>query len=139
MATFAEVLSLLIRQGIPLREALVLAGRASGDQTLYQGTLNLADRLVAGHVVTADEARRLGFPPLLAWLLTASPARNQLSRTFSQVARRYRDEAAREASLTAQFVPILVTALIGGGATLAVGLSLLWPVARLMFHLGMPT
>ena len=45
LATFAEVLSLMVRQEIPLDESLVLAADASGDQSLRTDAQQLADRL----------------------------------------------------------------------------------------------
>ena len=63
MATFADILSLLVRQQVPLGQALLLAAEASGDVGLRQVSQNVADRLESGETLTGREAMPIDFPP----------------------------------------------------------------------------
>ena len=138
MATFAEMLSLLLRQTVPLDEALLLAGDASGDQALSRVVRAIGERLRRGEVITPREAREIGFPPLLGWLLTSDRQQGSLPAILSEIADRCRQQAAREASRTIAYLPIAVTVLLGGTATLIQSFALFWPVSRMLYDLGAP-
>jgi type II secretory pathway component PulF len=136
MATFAETLALLLGQRVPLEEALLLAGDASGDSKLASVTRTIGNRLQRGEVITPQEARSMGFPPLLAWLITNDRQHPSLQMALSQVADRCRQRAARDTSRTIAFLPIAVTAVIGGLVTLVQAIALFWPITRMMYDLG---
>ena len=69
VATFAELMALLVDQRIPLQEAMVLAGEASGDKGLSESSRAIAVRLASGEVFAEREQIPAPFPPLLGWLL----------------------------------------------------------------------
>ncbi len=136
LAAFAEVLSLLIKQQVPVPEALVLAADASGDRGLRQASRTLAERLRRGEVVAGRESLPPEFPPLLGWLLTTSQPATELSQALSRTAAAYRERAARVAGWTAIYLPILLTVLFGGTATLVQALATFGPIWRLMYDLA---
>ena len=139
LAAFAEVLSLLIKQQVPIHEALVLAADASGDRSLRQAARTLAERLRRGEVVAGREHLPPEFPPLLGWLLTTRQPAAELSQALSRTAAAYRERAARVASWTAIYLPILLTVLLGGTATLVQALATFGPIWRLLYDLGRAT
>jgi type II secretory pathway component PulF len=136
MATFAETLALLLEHQTPLGEALLLSGDASGDRELRKVVRVIGQRLQRGEVITPREAKTIGFPPLLAWLLTSNSQPANLSLALSQIADRCRQMSARETSRAIAFLPIAVTALVGGTVTLLQALALFWPISRMLYDLG---
>jgi len=135
MAAFAELLSLLLEQRVPLQQALVLAADASGDAAIRQAARKMADRLQQGDVLARREDLPPGFPPLLGWLLASGAQQPELSRMLSRTAATYRERAARAAVWTSVYLPIALTVLVGGTATLVQGLVTFVPVWKLLYDL----
>jgi len=52
MATFAEVLAMLVHQQVSLPESLVLAAETSGDRALVDAARHIADRLKRGELLS---------------------------------------------------------------------------------------
>jgi len=133
VATFAEILALLVQQDVPLDEAVVLAGEASGDSGLAQGSAALAERIRAGQSGGPPIAE---FPPLLGWLLASRPQREPLIRALHQAAAAYRQRAERTANWLGLYLPILMSAGVGGLAALFYGLLIFAPVYHVLYQLG---
>ena len=138
MATFAEMLSLLIKQQVPLQEAIVLAADASGDRGLSRAAREVADRQQAGEVFESRDAVPVPFPPLLGWLVMAGADQPGISDTLLETADSYRRRAARAATWTAMYLPILLTAVFGGAATVLQGVAPFGPICRMLYELGQP-
>ncbi len=136
MATFAEVLSLLVDQHVPIHDSLVLAADASGDRDIAKASRDIADRLRRGEVFRRREDLPPGFSPLLGWLLITSDRQPELSRALSRSAAVYRHRAARAAAWTSVYVPMALTLLVGGTATLICGLATVLPVTELLYNLS---
>lgn len=138
MATFADILSLLVRQQVPLGQALLLAAEASGDVGLRQVSQNVADRLESGETLTGREAMPIGFPPVLGWLIASGAQSSELSEALSHTAATYRERAMRTGLWTAIYLPIAMTVLVGGMAVLFQGLVTFIPVVKLWYALALP-
>ena len=65
MATFADVLAMMVDQRVPLDEAVVLSAEASGDRILKEASAGLAESIRSG---TQRAEVSPAFPPLLAWM-----------------------------------------------------------------------
>ena len=136
MATFAEVLALLIKQRVPMHDSIVLAAEASGDRAIAKASREIADRLRRGEVFKRGEDLPTGFSPLLGWLLLTSGRQPELSEALSRSATVYRRRAERAGTWTAIYLPIFLTVFIGGTATLICGLATFLPIARLLWSLS---
>jgi type II secretory pathway component PulF len=137
LATFAEVLALLVRQQVPLDEALTLAADASGDRGLQSAAQRMAENLRRGGDVANGEEIAGLLPPLVAWLLSAGAPTQRLSETLSLTAATYRQRAERTVRWALVYLPILLTAALGGTATLVQALAVFLPLSRLWFKLSM--
>ena len=136
MATFAEVLALLVKQGVPMHDSLVLAAEASGDRAITNASRQIADRLRRGEVLKRREDLPTGFSPLLGWLLVTSDRQPELSEALSRSATVYRHRAERAGAWTAVYLPIFLTVFVGGTATLIYGLATFMPFVRLLTSLS---
>jgi general secretion pathway protein F len=138
LATFAELLALLVEQQVPVHEAVVLAADATGDRGLSQAAREAADRLQRGEL-SGDRQQIAGrFPPLLAWLIATRPGRVGFGRTLRMAAETYRRRAQRAVAWRTAYLPIVLTAVIGGGFALLQALVVFFPYSRLLYELGMP-
>jgi general secretion pathway protein F len=138
MATFSEVLALLIKEQVPLEDSLILAGEASGDRTIALAAGEIVQRLRQGEQFEKREDLPAGLPPLLGWLLMSGNRQPDLGGALLRSAAVYRSRAARVAMWTAIYLPIWLTILIGGTATLVCGLVTFVPLLRLFYQLALP-
>lgn len=138
-AAFAEILSLLIREQTPLPEALLLAAEASSDDLLRASATRLSGQLGSGQKLSAEQVRSLNMPPLLGFMLATGANRVELSDALSVAADRYRERSAATANRNAVLVPIVFSAVVGGAAALALGMTVFGPICILLWRLGSST
>lgn len=134
IAAYVEVLRLLVKQNVPLPEAMELAGDASGDSGLHRASLDTAKRLRDGEIRSGTLPRE--FPPLLGWVLLSGQDRPRLGRTLQIIADKYRHRAARSAAVVSIYAPVIFTALFGGMVVLVQALIILGPVWQVFHELG---
>jgi general secretion pathway protein F len=138
MATFSEVLALLIKERVPLEDSLILAAGASGDRTITQAAGEVAERLRRGEQFEKRDDLPAGLPPLMGWLLMSGDRQPDLSAALSRCAVVYRNRAERKAAWTAVYLPIWITIFVGGTATLVCGILTFVPLLRLFYQLSLP-
>ncbi len=138
MATFSEVLALLIKERVPLEDSLILAAGASGDRTITQAAGEVAERLRRGDQFEKRDDLPAGLPPLMGWLLMSGDRQPDLSAALLRCAAVYRSRAERKAAWTAVYLPIWITIFVGGTATLACGVITFLPLLRLFYQLSLP-
>lgn len=138
IATFAENLALLIEHETPLHEALVLAAEASGDSSILNSARELARRMEAGETIAAEDSALAAFPPLLGWLISVGGEPGTLSEALDEMAERYRDRALRRAHWMTVYLPIAITAVVGGSITLLQALAVFLPLCKLFIEIGNP-
>lgn len=137
-ATFADLLRLMHLHRVPLPEALVLAADASGDRTLSHGAREIAGRLEAGAVLRSRNDLPAGFPPLLGWSLMTGAGQEGIGRALAASAEMYRQRSEQTVQRSTTYLPIVLTAVIGGGAVLLHSLLIFLPFTRMLYQLGLP-
>jgi type II secretory pathway component PulF len=115
----AELTASLVEQGMPRDEALQRASVLLGSQSVRVGSRR------------ATIARKGVAPPFLNWALDAANDQERADRART-AAVAYREMAARRIDTMGRTLPILFCVLLGGAATLLVGLSLFAPFAQLL-------
>jgi general secretion pathway protein F len=134
LASLAELLALLVRNQVPLADAVELASGAVGSRRLAEAGQVLAQRLRRGERI---EKAPPGFPPVLAWVVCSPSGGQELDRALSRTARVYREEFYRRGQWLTLYVPLVLTAL-GGGLIVAVyGLVTLGPWIAIMHRLSL--
>jgi type II secretory pathway component PulF len=132
-ATFAEVLSLLMENRVPLPEGIVLAAEACGDRQLVPAARRFSEALQRGELPAADGAH---IPPLLRWLMAANQRPDTLLPAMHGAAATYRRLAQYQTDVARLLLPMLLTVVIGGGVTLFYAASLFLPYTSLLRTLG---
>ncbi len=132
---FARTLALLLDGGVPLVEALLLAGRATGSAWIAGLADVEADRVRHGSSL-ADALRRM--PPLAGSLpgwVQAGEASGSLSDMLGAAARQQQDHWERNVARAAALVePLLIVAL--GAFVFLIALAILLPILQLNRSLG---
>jgi general secretion pathway protein F len=140
-ATFAELLHLLIRQELPLDRALVLAADATDDRRLGAAVHRLAAQVQQGQAAadllsTGMDAQFYDIPPLVRLALYQSSNRALLTGSLYQAAETYRDRAIRSADWYTEYLPMLLTVVVGGTMTLGFALLVFWPYSSMLRELS---
>jgi len=140
-ATFAELLQLLVNQDLPLDRALVLAADATDDQRLGAAAGRLASRVQSGEagaelLSAGRDAQFQEIPPLVRLALSQSSNRALLISGLRQAAEVYRDRATYAAEWYTEFMPMLLTLIIGGAVTLCFALLVFWPYTSMLQELS---
>jgi type II secretory pathway component PulF len=136
-ATLAELLRLLVERGLPLDQALTLAGDAVDDRKLRSAAHQLAARVRSGEAAGgptsgSGSTDRSGFPLLVRLALRHASDRRLMTAGLDEAAMVYRERAIRAADWYAQYVPILFTVVIGGTITIAFALLIFWPYTSML-------
>ncbi len=135
MASLAELLTLLLRHGIPLAEAVELATAACGSVPLAKGGKLLAEQIRRGERI---EQSPPDFAPLLAWTLTSGQSQERLCRTLARTAEVYRDEFKRRGQWLQLYVPLFLTTGLCGSIAFVYAVVALGPWVAIMLRLADP-
>ncbi len=131
--TLTRMLSLLTDRGIPLSEALTLAGATSGAARLERSCDELAQLIDRSEVWS----RRFPLPPLLeACLQQLQHSEDRLVLRLRAVADFYRGRLERNFAWIRLLMPLVLFVVIGGGSALLYSAMVFWPAAELYRHLG---
>lgn len=138
MATFADVLALLVEQRAPLDQAVVLAAEATGSPALIAEGRRIGDALRQGTSPAECWQGSTCFPPLVCWLIASGQRHGILARALRHCAQTYRDRALSRGEVTRIFLPVFLTLALGGSATLAYGVLVFLPWISLLRSLTGP-
>jgi type II secretory pathway component PulF len=156
---FAELLYLLIDRGLPLDLSLQLAGEAAGDRRLRAAALAMAKGAHSGQVVQRIQdagymrqdsetsplhpPSRILNPPaaseipiLIRLALQHADDRALLLTGLRQAAAMYHERTTRAADWYTEYLPILLTIVIGGTFTIGFTLFVLWPYVSMLYELS---
>ncbi len=137
-ANFAELLGVLVEQGVPYPEAVRLASEATGDPAMISVCENLAASIERGEPPRTVLAKDNGLPPLLRWLLAEGQPQGAMAGSLHSLAALYRDQARDQAEKIQVFLPVVLLLAVGMTATLLFGLSLFGPFSALLEELTVP-
>ena len=129
-ARFASTLAILTRSGVPLVEALEIAGQVIGNR-LIRGEVREAARKVreGGSLTRALEATRQ-FPPMMLHMIASGERSGELDQMLARTATtQENDLAARVAMLVGLFEPFMLVFM--GATVLVIVLAILMPILSL--------
>lgn len=142
--TLTRMLSLLTDRGIPLPDALTLAGGASGSARLELACNEVSIKIrngdglgSAGSVSTPQACRRYSLPPLLdACLQQVQYSEDRLVLRLRTIADFYRNRLERNFAWLRLLMPFVMFIVVAGGCALFYSMLVFWPAAELYRHLG---
>ncbi|HEY2841249.1 MAG TPA: type II secretion system F family protein [Pirellulales bacterium] len=145
LASFADVLALLIEHEAPLGQSVVLAADASGDRDLKSASRRLAEVIERGGGTASQQATdstagpssaaTSGFPPVLAWLLSSNLTLPNLVDALRRAADAYRQRAAHLEGALRLYLPLGLILCVSCTSILLYALSVFLPWYHLLFEI----
>lgn len=125
VATFTDLLAMLVEHRVPLPEAVVLAADATGGRRLVEASREVAAAVRRGEPLGPQIPAVRRFPPLVVWLMSRGQSQDALPKALRQAAEMYHQRACYQGEAARIFVPLFLTMVIGGGVTLLYALLVL--------------
>ena len=132
---FTQVLSLLVKQDVPLQQALPLAGAASGDAKLQNEAQQLADQIARGDT-QMTVAKRGSIPPFLRWNLLRSHLGDKLALALDRASESYHRKTVAASQWLSNTLPVLFSLSLGGVVSILYAATVFVPWYTLMLSLG---
>ncbi len=141
-ANFTELLAMMLEYEVPLGEAVPLAIDASGDPQLAKHRKPIIDNLEAGCSLSEVLQSAKATTPFVRWMIDAAQGQGQgpgaLQAALAQASTILKRRADYQAEWFQLAFPVLMLAVVGGGAVLVYSLSLFLPVIDLLDALSQP-
>jgi general secretion pathway protein F len=124
-AAFGEVLATLVEQEVPEADALLLAAEAAGGSRMADAVRPAVEALKRGQPPAAMAGSDRLPAPLMRWLLLAHRPGPSQAASLRKLVDYYSEKAEYDAREARLWLPVYLTCVIGGGATLLYGLAVL--------------
>jgi type II secretory pathway component PulF len=132
MASYTDLLAILVDNELPLTEAFRLAGAATTDPVMAASTRLIERDLVEG-VTLADALRNRGLvPEWVAWMTGLGERRGTLGQTLHQIAETYRRQVEMRASLLRSVYPPFLILGTAGLFTAFFVFGVMFPLFKLL-------
>lgn len=136
VAHWARLMAVLLDHGTPEDQAVDLAARASGFGHRSERFLAVADTIRAGKRPSRADWQSTGVGALAAWAVSASGNPQARTSALRLVSANHQRSSAARMLLASRLFPLFLLVLVGGTFTLAYGLVMFAPLARLYEGLG---
>jgi type II secretory pathway component PulF len=131
-AALAEILGLLVEHEVPLHDSIVLAAGCTADRELMKSADKAAEYLKQGGTFQDSTPSLEGFPPLVAWLISAGGREKAFTAMARHVAQSYRRSILRDLDWLRIFLPIWLVVIIGGLVVGLYGAAFFLPYSQLL-------
>ena len=129
-AQFASTLSILSSSGVPLVEAMRIAGEVLSNTWLRNVVSEATVRVSEGSSLSSTLERSAHFPPMMLHMIASGEASGELDEMLSRVARHQQQDADLLMSvLLSLFGPMML--IVMGGAVFMIVLAILLPIISL--------
>ena len=127
VSRFTRTLSLLLRAGVPVLQALDIVGETTGNEVLSRAAQDVKDSVRSGEAMAGPLGEREIFPPMVVQMVAVGEDTGALDSMLDKVADFYDQEVeATTESLTALIEPLMIAVLGGmvGGMVIALYLPM---------------
>ena len=129
-AQFASTLSILSRSGVPLVEALKIAGEVVSNTWLRQKIAEATVKVSEGSSLQAALEQSGYFPPMMLYMIASGEASGELDDMLSRVANHMQQDVEMLlAVLLSLFGPLMLVVM--GGAVFIIVMAILLPIMNL--------
>jgi type II secretory pathway component PulF len=136
LASFSELLAILVDQAVPLPEAFRLAGEASSDPIMAMAAQQVQHDLNQGLPLATTLRERHLVPELVAWMTGFGEQRGELGSALHHVAELYRRQVEMRAALLRNVLPPFVIIFTGGVIVALFVFALMLPMLKLLQSLA---
>ncbi len=124
LARLTRTLGLVVSAGIPIVDALRIAGRASGSRTVYDAAMRSRSYIMRGDSIEAAFEAARAFPPMVVSMAATGEKTGNLDGILVKIADYYEDEVELAVKVAISVLkPALIVLL--AGMVLWVGLSVM--------------
>lgn len=113
MAAYTELLGILVRFEVPLPEAIQLAGRASSDPVIRQGTAVIDEEIQQGKTLGEALGQRRLLPTMVTWMLVFGEKQGNLATSLTHVSEMFRRQVDLRANLLRNVLPSFLILFVG--------------------------
>ena len=129
-AQFASTLSILSASGVPLVEALRIAGEVLSNSWLRSNVGDATVKVIEGSSLSSALDQSGYFPPMMLHMIASGESSGELDDMLARVARHQQQDAELLRSmLLSLFGPLMLVAM--GGAVFVIVLAILLPIMNL--------
>jgi type II secretory pathway component PulF len=132
LVAFTDLLAILVDHGLPLPQALQLAGEASSDPFLASGARQAQQDIATGQPLGPALRRHLMLPELIAWMTFVGEQRGDLGAMLRQIGALYRRQAEQRAALLRNVLPPFLIVVTAGVVVAAFIFALILPLVRML-------
>lgn len=126
-ARFASTLSILMASGVPLLEALRIAGQVLGNLVLREDSLAVAERVQEGSSLNRALRESGRFPPMMVHMVASGETSGELETMLARSAQNQERELEMTlGTVMSLFEPLMVVFM--GGMVLTIVLAILLPI-----------
>jgi general secretion pathway protein F len=126
-ARFASTLSILMASGVPLLEALRIAGQVLTNLVLQEDTRQVAERVAEGSSLNRALQQSGHFPPMMVHMVASGEASGELETMLQRSAtNQERELEMTMGTMMSLFEPLMVVFM--GGMVLTIVLAILLPI-----------
>ena len=126
-ARFASTLSILMASGVPLLEALRIAGQVLGNLVLREDSLAVAERVQEGSSLNRALRESGQFPPMMVHMVASGETSGELETMLARSAQNQEREMEMTlGTVMGLFEPLMVVFM--GGMVLTIVLAILLPI-----------
>lgn len=127
---FASTLSILTSSGVPLVEAMRIAGQVLSNVWLRERVADATQRVSEGSSLRAALDGAGYFPPIMLHMIGSGESTGELDEMLARVARQQQNDLERLVTmLVRMFEPLML--LVMGGVVLTIVLAILLPILNL--------
>jgi type IV pilus assembly protein PilC len=122
LSRFSRTLSLLLRAGVPVLQALDIVAETTGNEVLARAALDVKDSVRSGESMASPLTRHDIFPPMVVQMISVGEDTGALDAMLDKISDFYDQEVeATTESLTALIEPLMIAVLGGmvGGMVIA--------------------
>jgi type II secretory pathway component PulF len=132
LATFADLLAILVDHAIPLPEAFRLAGESCGEPLMASTARRIEAELSQGRPLGEVLRGRGLVPEWVAWMVGLGEQRGTLGETLHQIAATYRRQVEMRAALLRSVLPPFLIIITAGLFTAFFVIGVMLPVQKLL-------
>jgi type IV pilus assembly protein PilC len=113
MASFSDLLALLVQYEVPLPEAVSLAGRSTTDPELAHACAEVEHDLRQGESLSVALDRQPAVPAMVTWMIAVGEPRGMLAGSLRQLSEIYHRRSALRANLLRSVLPPFLVVAVG--------------------------
>lgn len=130
ISKFSRTLSILVRSGVPILNALDIVSKTSGNKIIEKAALDCQKAVSEGEPISRPLSKSSVFPPVVYHMISVGEQTGQLEKMLSKIADFYEEQVDTQvAGLTSMIEPIVIAFLgivIGG-----IVISLFLPIFKI--------